>query len=402
MSYRILMLLENNPYPNDPRVRNEASTLADAGYEVSVICPKADNQPAYEYLNGVHVHRFPAPPEGTGVIGYLSEFGYATVAIFITSLSVLYQRSFDAVHLHNPPDVLVLIALFYKLLGKRIIFDHHDLAAEMYAALFDRPSRLIQRVLLAFEKLSCRVADHVIVTNHSYRTIDIERNGVQPEEITVVRNGPDARFRPVVPDPLLAAGEKIVICYTGEMGRQDGVDYLVRALARLKHDLNRVDFICRVVGRGVAVEDARTLAAQLEVADQIEFTGYVDFREVPRYLSSCDICVAPEPSNAYNNCSTVIKMMEYMAIGKPIVSFDLPEHRFSAGQAAIYAKPNDELDYACQIEYLMDHPEVRSKMSQAGRMRIDAGLGWPHQAKILLSAYEKVFQDLWVAKATPI
>jgi len=402
MSYRILMLLENNPYPNDPRVRNEANTLADAGYEVSVICPKADKQLAYENLNGVHVHRFPAPPEGAGVVGYLSEFGYATLAIFITSLSVLYQRGFDAVHLHNPPDVLVSIALFYKLLGKRIIFDHHDLAAEMYAVLFDRPNKLIRRVLLAFEKLSCRVADHVIVTNHSYRIIDIERNGVRPAQITIVRNGPDAHFVPVEPDPLLIVEEKIMLCYTGEMGRQDGVDYLVRALAHLKHDLNRADFICRVVGRGVAVEEVRRLAAQLAVADQIEFTGYVDFREVPRYLSSSDICLAPEPSNAYNNRSTVIKMMEYMAIGKPIVSFDLPEHRFSAEDAAIYAEPNDELAYARQIEYLMDHPEVRAKMAQTGRMRIDAELGWPHQAQMLLAAYEKVFQDAWVVKTTAI
>lgn len=391
MTHQILMLLGNNAFPNDPRVRNEATTLVDAGYEVTVICPTKGDLSSYELYNGIHVHRFPAPPEGHGILGYMWEFGYSTLAILITSISVFFKRGFDAVHLHNPPDVLVIVALFYKLLGKRVVFDHHDLAPEMYQVLFDNPKKILHRLLLLFENLSCRIADHVIVTNESYRQIDMERNGVSPQNITIVRNGPNAKFQPLEPDLSLVHPGKMTLCYVGEMGHHDGLDYLVRALAHLKNDLNRTDFYCLMIGDGSARKKVRLLATELGLDDHVNFTGYVRFTDVTRYLSSSDICVAPEPSNEYNNRSTVIKMMEYMAIGKPVVSFDLPEHRFSAQDASLYAEANNELDYARKIEYLMDTPAVRNEMSKAGLARIEAELSWPCQAEKLLSAYDSIF-----------
>lgn len=387
------MFLENNAYPHDPRVRNEAGTLIDAGYEVTVICPREKNMAAYENYQGVHVYRFLAPLDGSGFVGYLWEYGYSTLAIFVTSLWVFFRRGFDAIHLHNPPDILVLVALIYKLIGKRVVFDHHDLAPEMYQVLFRSPKKLIHRVLILMENLSCRIADHVIVTNQSYKQLDMERNGVAAENISIVRNGPNAKFKPVDPDPALIIDGKSTLCYVGDMGHHDGLDYLLRALNHLKTDMNRTDFHCLMVGGGSAWEEMRELSIELGLDDHVDFTGYVMFTDVTRYLSSCDICIAPEPSNEYNDRSTVIKMMEYMAIGKPIVSFDLPEHRFSAQAAAIYAQPNDELDFARKIEHLMDNPDIREEMANAGRSRIQHELSWPHQAQELLSAYESVFSD---------
>jgi len=386
------MLLENNAYPTDPRVRNEAETLVNAGYEVTVICPKKGNMDSYEQYAGVHVHRFPAPPDGQGAIGYMWEFAYSTLAIFVTSISVFFKRGFDVVHLHNPPDVLVVVALFYKLMGKRVVFDHHDLAPEMYQVLFKRPKKIVHRLLLFFEKLTCRTANHVIVTNASYKQLDIDRNGVSAQNITIVRNGPNAKFKPLEPDLSLIRPDRITLCYVGEMGHHDGLDYLIRSLALLKDELNRTDFYCLLIGSGSAWEEVHKLALDLGLDDYVDFTGQVLFDDVTRYLSSSDICVAPEPANEYNNRSTVIKMMEYMAIGKPVVSFDLPEHRFSAQEASLYAEPNNELDFARKIEYLMDNSAVRDEMSRAGIARIQSDLSWSRQAMKLLSAYEDVFQ----------
>lgn len=389
MTYRILMLLENNPFPQDGRVRQEAAALVDDGYHVSVIAPRGTEQPWFEQANGVEIYRFPTPPEASGFLGYLLEYGYATASIGALSLWVLLTRGFDIVHTHNPPDTLVLIAGFFKLLGKRFVFDHHDLAPEMYSALFDDSNPIVYRALLLFEKLSCRLADAVFATNDSFRRVVIDRHGVPDEAITIVRNGPDLmRLRPVEPAADVQCAGKLTICYVGEMGFHDGVDYLLRSLHYLITDLRRTDAYCVLVGGGDAWLSMQELSTTLEIADHVLFTGWVAHTDVARYLCAADICVAPEPSNAYNDRCTVIKMMEYMALGKPIVAFDLPEHRFTAQTAAVYAQPNDELDFALQLSALMDDPVQRTLMGEAGRERVGSELAWSHQAQRLLTAYD--------------
>jgi glycosyltransferase involved in cell wall biosynthesis len=386
------MLLENNPYPQDGRVRGEANALAAAGYRVSVICPSARGQPWREILGGVRVYRFPAPPAANGFLGYLWEYGYSMVATFVISLLVLLREGFDVVHAHNPPDTFVLIAAFYKLLGKRFVYDHHDLAPGAYYARFGgNGNRLVYRTLLLFEKLSCRLADHVITTNQSYKTVEMQRGHVPEQRITIVRNGPDLNLlRPVRPDPNLRQVGKATIGYAGRMGVQDGVDYLLRALHHLVCDLGRTDFFCIIVGDGHALPSLKSLAEQLGLADYVLFTGWVGYAEVARYLSAADICVAPEPSNAYNDRSTMIKMMEYMAMGKPIVAFDLPEHRFTARAAALYVRPNDEFEFARALAQLMDDPARRQSLGSFGRRRVEAELAWHHSIPNLLEAYRRL------------
>ncbi len=387
---RVLMLLENNSYPGDARVRQEATTLVNAGHQVAVICPRKSGQPRQEIVNGVAVYRFPAPWENFGFLGYLLEYGYATAAMFLLSLYVLLRSGFDVVHTHNPPDTLVFIAGFYKLLGKRFVFDHHDLSPEMYLALFgDAGNPLIHKILLWLEKFSCRLADHVIATNGSYKTVEMERDGVPEKRITIVRNGPDLnQLRLVTVDPSLKQPGTTTICYVGDMGHHDGVDYLLRALKHMVEDLKRPDFFCVLVGGGDAWPGLKLMAKELNLIDYVLFTGWVIYTEVARYLSAADICVAPEPSNDYNDRSTMIKMTEYLALGKATVAFDLPEHRVTAQYAALYAEPNDELDFAQKIIELMDDPVRRRRMGKIGRHRVKTGLAWPSQEKHLLNVYK--------------
>jgi len=386
------MLLENGPYSQDTRVPAEATALVSAGYKVSVICPAGPQQPWHELLDGVHVHRFPSPPAGGSLLGYLLEYGYSMVAMFVLSLVVLFSEGFDVVHAHCPPDTSVFIAALYKLFGKRFVFDHHDLAPEMYYARFrDGGSRLVYHALVLLEKLSCRLADCVIATNESYKAVEMERGRVPAERIYVVRNGPNLeRLQPVEPTPALRQRANTILGYVGHMGPQDGVDYLLRVLYHLVYDLDRHDVFCVIVGNGDMLPELKALAKELHIEEYVWFTGWIPDEDLIRYLSTADICIDPDPSNPFTDRSTMVKMMEYMALGKPIVAFDLPEHRVTAQDAAVYARPNDELDFAQQIASLMDDPQRRKKMGEKGRKRVEKELAWPHQEKFLLEAYESL------------
>lgn len=389
---RVLMLLENNPYSQDSRVRREAETLHREGYRVTVVSPKAEpKQPSRVIVDGVTVYQFPAAESAGGFVGYVWEYAYSTMAMFFLSLMVWVREGFDVVHAHNPPDTLFLIAAFYKLFGKRFIFDHHDVAPEMYDARYGGHAKpIVRRLLRLFERLSLRTADHVVATNESHRKIALRR-GVTADAVTIVRNGPESdKLQPTDPDLDLRRKAGTIIAYVGIMGPQDGIDYLLRSIRHLVDDLGRTDMFCAIFGRGDAVPDLEKLAVSLGIADKVWFAGWVSLDDLPRYLSAADICVDPDPSNPYNDLCTMIKMMEYMVMAKPIVAFDLPEHRVSASDAALYAEANDELDFACKIAELMDDPERRRRMGDIGRDRVLAGLSWEHQQANLLAAYETV------------
>jgi len=393
-SARVLMLLGNNPYPHDPRVRREAVALASAGYEVTVICPRLPSQSRSERIDGVRVLRYRTPERVPGAAGYIVEYAYATLASLALSLRVLRRHGFDVVHAHNPPDTFALIGALYKLLGKRFVFDHHDLAPEMYDARFGgRGSRVVRTVLVLLEKLSCRLADHVIAANRSYRAVEIERGKVAPERITVVRNGPGFDdVRPTGPDPGLRARAGTLVGYLGVMGYQDGVDHLLRAMRHLVEDLGRRDALCILIGRGDAREDLERLARELQIEDHVLFTGFIPVADVVRHLSTVDVCVDPDPSNPFNDRSTMIKVMDYMSFARPIVAFDLPENRFTAGEAAHHVRPNDDLELARAIVELMDDPERRARMGAAGRTRVTSELAWEHSIPPLLGAYRAVLE----------
>ncbi|MBM4255358.1 MAG: glycosyltransferase family 4 protein [Deltaproteobacteria bacterium] len=401
----ILMLLENHPYPQDSRVRQEAQALVAEGYTVSVISPAGSGQSWCETVHGVRVYRFPMPPGANGLLGYVLEYGCAMTAALLISLWVFLRHGFDVIHAHNPPDTFVFIAALYKLFGRRFVFDHHDLSPEMYDARFPGEGKpLLRKLLFACERLSYRLADHTIATNESYKALAVQRHQIPVARITVVRNGPALnRLQPTAPISELRQKAPIIIGYAGTMGVQDGVDYLFRALSHLVTTLGRRDFFCVLVGNGDALTELQSLAAQLQLTEYVHFTGWVEPGEVPRYLSTADICVAPEPSNPYNDRSTMIKIMEYMAMAKPIVAFDLPEHRASAQDAAIYVPGNDELAFARALAHLMDDPARCHQLGTAGHNRVENALAWKHSIPPLLAVYGALFPRLEVSSpATPV
>lgn len=386
------MLLENNSFPEDVRVRNEASALTEAGFEVTVISPAKEGRFNRATIDGVRVYRYPNPPEREGSLGYVVEYAWSMVFTAILMGVVGLRHGFDVLHAHNPPDTFVLLAAPFKLFGKNFVFDHHDLSPEMYRAKFrDGGSRSVELALLALERLTFRLADLVISTNDSYKAIAVERGRVPAERVAVVRNAPDLdRVRRLDPDSALRERAKTIIGYVGEMGHQDGVDYLLRALDHLVHGLERTDVLAVIVGRGDALPELEKLAIELGLADHVWFTGRISDGDLMRYLSTADICVDPDPSNPFNDRSSMIKMTEYMALGKPIVAFDLPEHRVTAGEAAVYARPNDVLDFAQKIAELIDDRDRRTEMGSLGRARLEKELAWSLQEERLIAAYDQL------------
>jgi glycosyltransferase involved in cell wall biosynthesis len=335
------------------------------------------------------------------LVGYLTEYCYFTSACLALSLYVLVREGFDVIHAHNPPDTLVLVTGFNKLLGRKVVFDHHDLSPELYLSRYrDKREGLITRGLRLFEKLSVKCADVVIATNESYRAIDIERNGAAPERVFIVRNGPDARrVRLTEPDERLRALNKTILAYVGAMNPQDGLDHLLKAIHHLVRDLKRTDFHCVLIGSGDSLEALRAQATALGIDDFVEFTGFIPDEDMVRYLSTADICLDPNPSSPLNDVSTWIKVMEYMALAKPVVSFDLKETRVSAGPAALYAPPNDEHAFATIIASLMNDPARRIEMGRLGVARVQTELGWHVTSQNLLRAYDRLLGRPPVAQA---
>ena len=390
---RILMLLENVPFPQDIRVRREAYALASAGYQVTVICPRAPGQSIRQTVNGIRVYRYPAPPPANGFLGYVFEYGYAMLASAVLSFLVFLGGGFDVIHAHNPPDTFVFIAILYRLFGKHFVYDHHDLSPEMYLARFpDGGNRVVYRILASMEKLTCRWADHIIVTNQSYKRIAMDRGGVPVHRITVVRNGPERSGLNASgqPDPELRQMGKRIIGYVGVMGHQDGVDYLLRAFDHLLHDLGRADFYSILIGGGDNWIHLKCLAQRLGLDNYVRFPGFVYGDDLRRYLLAADICVDATPSNAYSDRSTMFKLMEYMSLGKPSVVFDLPEHRVTAERAAVYVTPNDELEFAKALAQLMDDPGQRETLGAFGKRRIETQLAWEYSAAHLLDVYRQI------------
>lgn len=392
---RVLMLLENNPYPSDLRVRQEANSLVSNGFQVTVIAPGTRSQSYYENIHGVHVYRYPGPPAGDGCLSYLIEYSWALSFSFFLTFWVFFRRGFDVIHAHNPPDLFVLIAMCFRIFGKKFIFDHHDLSPEMYYARFNNQgNRIVFKTLQFFEILSCRMAHQIIATNESYKKIEIERAGVPADRVSIVRNGPDiSKMKPVEPDPNVRAKASIILGYLGVIGQQDGVDYLIRSLDYIVKELGITDIHAIIMGSGSAVPGLKRLTAKLELEHYISFTGSIPYNDLPRYVSACDICVDPDPYNPYNDRSTMVKMMDYMAMAKPIVAFDLTEHRASAGPAALYSIRNDIHDLAKTIVELIKDPQLQNKMGEIGRQRMIEQFAWHHQENQLLKAYANLGFD---------
>jgi glycosyltransferase involved in cell wall biosynthesis len=398
---RVLIISENAPVPADRRVWNISRTLTAAGWQVVIACaqgPDRDDAP-YEVLEGIEIHRYPLRPAGS-TLGYAREYGQALWRLRKLVRRLAGERRFDVVHACNPPDLLLLAARSLRRQGTRFIFDHHDLVPELYRSRFGRGEDLGYRATLRAERLAYRMADVSLATNGSYARVAVERGGMDPEDVFVVRNGPDlTRFRPVAADPAWRRGRAHLISYLGIMGPQDGVDHALRALAALR--TMRDDWHAVFVGDGDALPAMRALAGELALGDHVEFAGWRGDDDIRLILSSSDVCLAPDPPSPLNDVSTMIKIPEYMALGRAVASYALPESRVSAGDSALYAAPGDPDSLGRCVAELLDDPALRERMGALARERIETELSWQHSEGALLAAYARVLSRPAPSPAPP-
>ncbi len=389
---KILIVVENLPVPFDSRVWKEALSLHASGYQVTVLCPKGKGYTqGYELLDGIHIYRHPMPAEGNTPLGYVWEYGCALAWEFLYAFWIYLRRGFQVLQGCNPPDNIFMVALPFKLLGVKYVFDHHDANPELYLSKYGRMDAFY-KIQFWLEKQTYRFSDVVMTTNNSYRDLAISRGGHQPEDVFVVRNGPDLKtFKPVAPDPTLKHGKQYLVGYVGTMSSQEGLDILLNVARYIKESGRRdIHFTC--VGGGPGLAGLRQMTRDMALEDTVNFTGRIPDAQLLAILSTADVCVNPDKPCEMNDISTMIKIMEYMALGKPIVQFDLKEGRFSAQDASVYADNGNQVpDFAAKILALLENPEQRARMGESGRKRVAESLAWEYSVPNLLAAYQRIF-----------
>ena len=401
MAQRILIIVENLPVPFDMRVWKEATSLHEAGYSVTVLSPRGKGyEQRFEVLDGIRVYRHPLPKEGNSTFGYVREYASALFWEFFYTWWIYLRAGFDVIQGCNPPDNIFLIALPFKLLGVKYIFDHHDANPELYLSKYGKRG-VLYHIQVWLEKLTYRVSDAVMATNGSYRDLAITRGGLNPEDVFVVRNGPDLQtFKAVALIPSLKYGKSYLIAYVGTMSIQDGLDILVDVALHIKN-LGRRDVHFTCVGGGPELPTLRKMVQDKKLGDMVNFTGRIPDHQLLEILSTADVCVNPDKPCEMNNISTMIKIMEYMALGKPIVQFDLKEGRFSAQGASLYADTENQVpDFAAKIIWLLENPIERARMGAIGRARVERELAWTYSLENLLAAYDRALDGRSATKST--
>lgn len=385
---RILILLENEAYPLDRRVSQIAATLVEAGYDVTVAAPRLDGAAAEEEVDGVRVLRFGPPPQGSSAPAFLREYASGLLGVRSVARRVERERPPDLVISANPPDFLFLAARAAARRGARLIFDHHDLAPELFEEKFGRRG-VLHRALLLAERWSFHKADVVLSTNDSYAEVARERGGVPADRVFVVRNAPDLdRVRPVDPDPELRRGREHLVVWIGRMSIQEGLETAVGAAEELRRR-GRDDVSFALVGSGDALDDLVEDVSRRGLDDMVAFPGQIEHAAVSRYLSTASICLNVDPHGPLNDRSTMIKVLEYMALGRPIIQTPLTEMVRLCGDATSYARPEDPSDFADRIEELLDDPGKAAELGERARRRIvEKGLTWPDQVPRLLTAVQ--------------
>lgn len=392
----VLIIVQNLPVPLDRRVWLECQALVASGYDVSVICPKGPGDPTRQLIDGVHIYKYAPPPQADGLLSYAFEFIYCWLRTAMLSLVVSARRPVKVIQACNPPDTYWLLALLWRLVGVRFLFDHHDLNPELYLSRFGQPSsvkgKALYRGLLWLERMTFLAADRVTSTNESYRQVAIKRGGLAPELVTVVRSGPDTRaMRPLRPPTTTKQTKELV--YLGIMGPQDGVDQLLHVMDELRRR-GRRDVHATLMGFGDCLDDLRSQCTEMGLDSLVTFTGRVDRDQIATYLSAADIGLGPDLKTPLNDLSTMNKTMEYMAYCLPSVAFDLVETRVSGGDTVLYVPSGDIPAFADAVERLLDDPTLRVEMGLRARRRVASELDWRPQAR----AYVGVFDDLTKAR----
>jgi glycosyltransferase involved in cell wall biosynthesis len=388
----ICIIVENMPVPPDTRVWREATTLSDAGYRVSVICPKGRGfEKSFEILDGIEIYRH-SMTEASGLLAHVAEYFWALLIEFYLALKIFRRTRFRVIQACNPPDTIFLIALFFKIFGVRFIFDQHDPVPEFFEAR-SRRRGIVYWLLRLIERATFKTADVAIVTNESCREIAMTRGGVSQGRVFVVRTCPRlSDFAPRLPRTDLRAGRAHLVAYVGVMGSQDGLDLLLDSIHCLVKERGRTDTQFALIGAGTELTRLKSRVLDSGLDPWVDFTGALYGEELRNYLATASIGVAPDPRNVFNDKLTMIKILEYMACSLPIVLFDLTEGRRSAEGAALFATRNDPIDFADQLEVLLNCEKLRRSLGATGRRRVEESLHWERERQTLLHAYATALQ----------
>ncbi|MAU14724.1 MAG: glycosyltransferase WbuB [Muricauda sp.] len=384
----ILIIIENLPAPFDRRVWQEATTLKENGAKVSIICPKMKGYTkGFENIEGIDIYRHPLK-EGSGALGYLVEYSQAIFWEAILTFRIFLKKRFHVIHGCNPPDLIFLTAMWYKIFGVKYVFDHHDINPELYISKFEKKG-FFYNLMVLFEKLTFKVADFSIATNESYKKIAIERGGMPESKVQVVRSGPKLdRLKLMPPDETLKKGKKYMVGYVGVIGEQEGLDLLLASAEYIIAQRKDVHF--GIVGGGTYLEEIKKECLEKGLEEYFDFYGRVDDETMLKVLNTADVCVNPDKPTAMNDLSTMNKIMEYMALKKPIVQYTLKEGKFSAQEASLYAKNTDPVDFADKILKLLDNDDLRAKMGEYGYNRVLNELSWDYECLNLINVYRKI------------
>jgi glycosyltransferase involved in cell wall biosynthesis len=388
----VLIIVQNTPIERDKRVQREIIALRDAGYNVSLICQSSTDHDRHLSLGGVQIYRYRLKVSGANVFSYFVEYICSFAKISALCLRIYLKHTYNIIHVCNPPDIFFPLGIIIKMLGGSFVFDQHDPTPEIYLSRFKKTIKLIYVLLKMLELFTLKTANAIFVTNESAKGKALLRTGGNNNHIYVVRNGPFITFsEPGEVNHKLKAGHKFLVCCVGAIAPQDGGDYLLKVASHLIVQCKRRDICFAIIGGGSMLQELKNAAAQMGMDQHIIFTGWIhEERTLRSYLATADVCVSPEPSSSCNDIMTFIKVLDYMCAAKPIVAFDLKETRYSADAAALYAKPNDIVDFAEKISYLLSNPTLRSKMGSYGKERVESVLAWERSKATMLKAFEKM------------
>ncbi|NEU09991.1 glycosyltransferase family 4 protein [Flavihumibacter sp. R14] len=387
----VLIIVENLPVPFDRRVWQEAGSLASSGIKVSIICPRMKGYTkSFECIDNIDIYRHSLPIEAKGAAGYIIEYLIAFFWQLYLSWKIFFKRKFDVIHGCNPPDLIFLVALFFKVFGVKFVFDHHDINPELYIAKYSKKG-LFYRLLLFVEKLTFKVADYSIATNESYKHIALTRGNMPEDRVQVIRSGPNLnRLKISQGDNKYKKGRRFLVGYVGVIGEQEGLDLLLKSVQSIIKVRQDIQFA--IVGGGTELLKIKSLAKELEVSEFVDFYGRVDDTILIEILNTADVCVNPDRPTIMNNLSTMNKIMEYMALRKPIVQYSLKEGQFSAQKASLYASNTDPEDFANKVVYLIDNVDLRNEMGEYGYRRVVNELSWEYESKRLIAFYNRILE----------
>jgi glycosyltransferase involved in cell wall biosynthesis len=381
-------MVVHGPYPiGEPRVTREAVAALENGYAVEVVAMRRAGDPAQEVVDGVLVTRLPIRHARGGGIGrVVAEYPlFAAMATAVVGLRAI-KRRYDIVHVHNPPDFLIVAAAVPRLFGSRIVFDVHDPSPEMFVMRF--PGRLgtaATAILRRLERLATALADAVLTVHEPYRRAMIDR-GIPEAKVAVVMNSVDERL---LPAPKLPARESPRVVYHGTVTPPYGASLLVDAAARVAAEVPQVRV--EIIGEGDAVPELHERVRSLRISDRVAITGeYIPHRAALERVNGASVGVVPNLPIPLNRFALSSKLLEYVVLGVPVVSADLPTIRehFSAEEIKFFEPGNSDSLADALLAVLRD-PDGAAARADRARRRYDA-YRWDVNARKYLAILDRL------------